>query len=149
MSFKNNYIKFAGKFGGPYTLMKRGLKRSTINSIMDGSVPLADTAYKVAKALGVTVEELVEKKEGLREGVAEKVLEGYAEKLTEEERYIDKLTAILQGKNEAIKELITCFLDTIASNKEWINAGKPERRKKKPSPLHAGRHERRNKIHSY
>lgn len=59
MSFKDNYIKFSEKFGGTHALIGKGLSKSNVNSIMAGSMPLADTAYKVAKVLGVTVEELI------------------------------------------------------------------------------------------
>jgi transcriptional regulator with XRE-family HTH domain len=59
MSFKDNYIKLTEKLGGPYTLIKKGIKRSTITSIMDDSMPSVENAYKIAKALNVTMEELV------------------------------------------------------------------------------------------
>lgn len=59
MSFKDNYLRLTEKFGGPYTLIRYGLKRSTIDSIMSGSMPAADKALQIAKILGVTVEELL------------------------------------------------------------------------------------------
>jgi transcriptional regulator with XRE-family HTH domain len=154
MSFKDNYIKFAEKFGGPASNeMIEKIGQSAVSSIMRGSDVGVSVAYKAAKALGVTVEDLAadEKEQGAEEHkkVAEGQ-EGYGEKLDPEEgRYVSKLMAILQGKNDAIKELITCFLDTVASNKEWIAAGQPERRKRRPALGHKGRHERRKRIHSY
>lgn len=59
MPLKNNYIELSKKFGGPYTLIRHGVKRSIIDSIMRGSMPAADAVYEVAKILGVTIEELL------------------------------------------------------------------------------------------
>ena len=54
MSLKNNYIKLSEKFGGPYTLIKKGIKRGIISSIMRGSIPKANEALEMARVLGVT-----------------------------------------------------------------------------------------------
>ena len=148
----------------PYTWAKgKGIKRHVIDQLKRDSIPgpkiLDQLSIALEKDIGSLVSEKeeidvigrsVEKKKGLHGGTAENVLEGYSEQLEpEEEKYISKLMAILRGKNDAIKELITCFLDTVASTKEWIKAGRPERRKKRPSPACKGRHERRKRIHSY
>ncbi|MBO1225032.1 MAG: hypothetical protein JYX80_11450 [Candidatus Scalindua sediminis] len=132
------------------------VKYTTVNSwFKKGSLPSHEHYRNIRENIGANINWLLTGvglpylKEGTHGKLAEEQGEYIKKPEPEEERYISKLMAILQGKNEAIKELITCFLDTIASNKEWINAGRPERRKKKPSPLHAGRHERRKRIHSY
>lgn len=56
-SFKNNYIELAKKIGGPYSLTSKGIKKSTVDSIMRGSIPAANTVLEIAEILEVTVEE--------------------------------------------------------------------------------------------
>lgn len=63
MSLKDNYIKLSKKFGGPYSLTKKGIKLATINSILRGSKIHVTTACDVAHVLGVSVERLVTGKE--------------------------------------------------------------------------------------
>ncbi len=59
MSLKDNYIELTKKFGGPYTLLSKGIKRGIINSIMKGGYPKINEAYEVAKVLGVSLERLL------------------------------------------------------------------------------------------
>ena len=63
MSLKDNYIKLSKKFGGPYSLTKKGIKLATINSILRGSKIHVTTACDVANVLGISVERLVTGKE--------------------------------------------------------------------------------------
>ena len=43
----------------PYSLTLEGVNRYAIDSIMRGSMPAADALYEVAKALDITIEELL------------------------------------------------------------------------------------------
>lgn len=59
MSLKENYIKLSKKFGGPYALTKKGIKRGWIVSILQDSDIGTKKTYEIAKVLGVTMEELL------------------------------------------------------------------------------------------
>lgn len=67
MSFKNNYIELTKKYGGPYSLVKKGIKKGIIESIMQGSMPSLDRAYIIAQALGVSLERLLTGRETMPE----------------------------------------------------------------------------------
>lgn len=102
MSLKRNYIELTKKFGGPYTLISKGLKKGVINSIMRGGYPKINEAYEVAKVLGVTMEELL--------------TGNYDEKKIyspEEQKYVDKLVYILRGNEEDKKTTIKTNLDSL------------------------------------
>ena len=103
MSLKENYIKLSKKFGGPYTLISKGLKKGVINSIMRGGYPKINEAYEVAKTLSVTIEELLTGKKG---GKAKEEI--YTPK---EQIYIDKLIQILREKDENKKTIIKTTLN--------------------------------------
>ena len=115
MSLKDNYLKLTKKYGGPYYLVKKGIEKGWIVSILRGSDISIGRAYAISKVLGVTLEELYPG--GLQ---AERISEhpelygmvGYPYS-PEEQRYIGLLTDILRGKNQknarAIKENIEAF----------------------------------------
>jgi len=111
MPLKDNYLELTKKFGGPYTLIKHGLTRSTISSIMSGSIPAADKALQIAKILGVTVEELLtgEYKESMLLVKEAAPFYGYAK---EEREYIDKLIELFRTKDEDTKKAIMQNIDT-------------------------------------
>jgi transcriptional regulator with XRE-family HTH domain len=149
MSFKDNYLKLTKKFSkGPYSLEKEGISRGSIDSIMRGSTPSVDTAYKIAKALGIMVEELVTGK-SIEENVSQNVVSNtyVIYKDSEEEHLVDKLIEILRNSDEEHKEIITNIINILCGEKMWVKEGRNERRKK-PVLLH-GKLERRIKIHVY
>lgn len=102
MSIKDNYIKLSEKFGGPYSLMKKGIKQGLINSIMQGKDVRISNVIQIANALGVTVGELI------GEEVAKIPLVRYND---EEVKYIDKLASVLRGHDEAKKATVKGVLD--------------------------------------
>ena len=61
MSLKENYLKFSKNTGGKYGIVKKGVKRSVIESLLTGYKINVYDAYEIAKALGITVEELITK----------------------------------------------------------------------------------------
>jgi transcriptional regulator with XRE-family HTH domain len=102
MSLKDNYIKLTKKFGGTHYLINKGLTQSIVNSIMRGSDISFSKANKVAKVLGVTMEELL--------------TGNYEEKKVytpEQQKYIDKLIDILNSNDEHKKITITTMLDNL------------------------------------
>lgn len=124
MSFKENYLKFSKKFGGPYALESKGLRMSTITSIMRGSDIGVSNAYKVEKVLGVSVEELLK-----GEPAAETVNEAHEEYQTDEEhRYINKLLAVLRGQDEAKKATVKGVLD-MAKQDTWTQEQRSDYKK--------------------
>lgn len=102
MSFKNNYIELSKKFGGPYALITKGVKKGVINSIMRGGYPKINEAHEVAKVLGVTMEELLTGNYN-----EEKIYS------TEEQKYINKLIDILRSNNNTKISTTKNFLDLI------------------------------------
>lgn len=108
-TLKNNYIELSKKFGGTHALISKGIKKGIVNSIMRGSIPKANELYKVAKILGVTVEELLtgEHKESMHKKVAP--FYGYTK---EEKEYIDKLIELFRTKDEDTKKAIMQNIDT-------------------------------------
>ncbi len=109
MSLKDNYIKLSKKFKGPYALKSKSLSMSTITSIMRGSDIGVSKAYEVAKALGVTMEELL--------------TGNYEEKKVytpEQQKYIDKLIDILNSNEEDKKITITTMLVNLKRD-TWNN----------------------------
>lgn len=118
MSLKDNYLKLSEKFGGPYALMKKGLSKDTVRSILRGSDIGVSKAYVVARALGVTVEELIGE-----EPVPERPDRGVAKipgvRYNDEEvKYIDKLVSVLRGHDEAKKATVKGVLD-LAKQDIW------------------------------
>ena len=109
MPLKDNYIKLSKKLGGPYRIIKKGIDRSWINSILQGSEIGVTKAYEIAKVLGVTVEELL--------------TGNYEEKkiyTPEQQKYIDKLINILNSNEEDKKITITTMLDNLKQD-TWNN----------------------------
>jgi len=102
MSLKDNYIKLSKKHGGTHALISKGIKQGIVNSIMKGCMPKINEAYEVAKVLGVTMEEL------LTGSFNEKKV--YT---PEQQKYIDKLIEILNGKDEGKKTTIKTILDNL------------------------------------
>ncbi|MBN4054194.1 hypothetical protein JYT87_00630 [Nitrospira defluvii] len=60
MSLKDKYLKLTKKFGGPYSLVSKGISRGAINTIMRGGIPGADHVDKMADLLKTTVKGLLE-----------------------------------------------------------------------------------------
>lgn len=113
MSLKNNYIKLSKKFGGPYALIKKGISRGIIGSILKGRDIGVSGAYEVAKALGVTIDELylgTEKAQEIRKEAAE-YWGRYRPRTQEEERYIGKLLEIMRGTDDEAKIMVKKILD--------------------------------------
>lgn len=111
MSLKDNYIKLSEKFGGPYALVSKGLKNQ-IYSIMRGSDIGVSKASEVAKALGVTIDELylgTEKAQEMRAKAAE-YWGRYRPRDQDEERYIGKLIEIMRGTDEEAKVMVKKIL---------------------------------------
>ncbi len=105
MPIKNNYLELSKKFGGPYTLIKKGIKRGWIDSIIQGSDIGLSKAVEIAKILGVTAEELYTGKK-----TNETKEEVYS---PEEQKYINKLIEILRGNEENKKITIKTNLDSL------------------------------------
>lgn len=102
MTLKDNYLKLSKKLGGPYRIVKKGIDRSWINSILQGSEIGVTKAYEIAKILGVTMEELL--------------TGNYEEKKVytpEQQKYIDKLINILNNNDNHKKITITTMLDNL------------------------------------
>ena len=115
MSLKENYLKLSKKFGGPYVVIKFGIKRGLITSIMQGSDIGVSKAYEISKVLGVSMEELYPggpRVERISEHPELYGMPGYPYS-PDEQHYIGLLTEILRGKNKknsrAIKENIEAF----------------------------------------
>lgn len=123
MSLKENYIELSKKVGGSYAITKKGIERGWIVSILQGSDIGISKAYKIAKALGVTMEELylgTEKAQEIREEAAE-YWGKYRPRNQEEERYIGKLLDILRGTDEDAKIMVKKVLDN-AIRDAWSEA---------------------------
>ncbi len=109
MSLKDNYIKLSEKFGGPYAMVKKGIKGGLINSIMAGKDVRISNVIQIAHALGVTVGELI------GEEVAKIPIAQYNQ---EEVKYIDKLVSVLRGHDESKKATVKGVLD-MAKQDAW------------------------------
>jgi hypothetical protein len=130
MSLKSNYLELSKKFGGPYTLIKRGIKRGWIDSIIQGSDIGLSKAIEIAKTLGITVEELYTDKKG-----GESKEETYT---LEEQKYINKLIHILRGNEEDKKTTIKMNLDSLKRDVWEDSQKKPKRHEanlKKTKPV--------------
>ena len=97
----------------PYSLTSKGVKEGTIVSIKTGSMPAADALLTVAKALNVSIEELLS-----GETSASMVWEAQVDygRSKEEQEYAEKLVKIMRtkmdGTVQAIKQNIDAFLTT-------------------------------------
>lgn len=116
MSLRDNYIELSKKFGGTHSLINKGLSKSIVNSIMNGNDIRVSSAYKVAKVLNVTIEELYT---GKKRGESKE--ENYT---PEEQKYIDKLIYILRGKEEDKKTITKTTLDIYGES--FIKTKHPE-----------------------
>lgn len=127
MPIKDHYIKLSEKFGGPYALMKKGIKGGLINSIMAGKDVRISNVIQIALALGVSVEELIgaEKPDG---EVAKIPLVEYN---NEEVKYIDKLLSVLRGHDEAKKSTVKGVLD-MAKQDAWTQEQRAAYKKTAP-----------------
>lgn len=101
-SLKDNFLELSKKFGKPYSLRNKGMKRSIIDSILKGSNIKINEAYEVSKILGVTMEELLTGNYNLKKIYS-----------PEEQKYIDKLIYILRGNVEDKKTTIKTNLDSL------------------------------------
>lgn len=132
MSLKDNYIKLSEKFGGPYALVSKGLKNQ-IYSIMRGSDIGVSKASEVAKALGVTIDELylgTEKAREIREDAAE-YWGRYRPRNPEEEKYIGKMLEIMRGADNEAKIMVKKILDNTVRD-AWTPAERDAHKKTKP-----------------
>ncbi len=127
MSIKENYLKLSEKFGGPYTLMKKGIKRSLITSIMEGKDVRISNVIQIALALGVSVEELIGAEKP--DGEAAKI--PLVEHNNEEVKYIDKLLSVLRGHDEAKKSTVKGVLD-MAKQDAWTQEQRAAYKKTAP-----------------
>lgn len=59
MTFKDRYLQETKKFGGPYALEALGVKKGIITGILNGSIPKANNALKIADALKVDLRWLI------------------------------------------------------------------------------------------
>lgn len=109
MSIKDNYLKLSEKFGGPYALVKKGIKRGLIDSIVQGKDVRISNVIQIAQALGITVGELIGEE-------VEKI--SRVQYNQEEVKYIDKLLAILRGHDEVKKAVVKGVLD-MAKQDVW------------------------------
>lgn len=123
-SLKDNFLELSKKFGKPYSLESKGIKKGIIQSILKGSIPKISEAYEVAKILGVTMEELYTGKK--RDEPKE---ENYT---PEEQKYIDKLIYILRGKEEDKKTITKTTLNVYGES--FIKTKHPEVNLKKTKP---------------
>lgn len=111
--------------------MQKGLSRYVINSILRGSDISLSKAYEVAKALGVTMEELylgAEKALEIREEQAE-YLGKYRPCTEEEEKYIGKLLDVLRDTDQDNKVMVKKVLDN-AIRDTWSEAEREQHKKK-------------------
>lgn len=115
MSLKDNYLKSTKNLGGPYSLTKKGIKRSVIGSILEGKDVRISNILKVTKALGITVEALVTGEAEKEHMVCEEPLT-YLRNLQpftdEEKKYLVKVLDILRGPNEQGKVALKTNIDT-------------------------------------
>lgn len=122
MSIKDTYIKLTENLGGPYTLIKRGIKRSVICSIMEGKDVRISNVCKVAKALNVPISTLIEEKKEIKEKKEQYFNTQFSflnkfEILTEEEKeLLEKTMKVMRGYNRdnanALKSNIRAFYKT-------------------------------------
>lgn len=147
MSLKNNYLKYVKKLGGHQYVINKNIKKSTIDSLMQGCDIGVSKAYEIAQALGITIEELYTGEiKTLQPGEpqAERIGE-HPEPYTlpgvpyspEESHYIRLLIEIMRGKNRknssAIQENLEAFHDTRNVQKESLSDCEPGNKKKSQS----------------
>ena len=142
MPLKDNYIRLAKKiYKGPQTAAIRNkIGDSIISSIMRGSNIGVKEALKVAKVLGVTVEELITGKESESEACL-------IQCRPEEKHICAKLIEILRHDDEIHRDVISHNIDLFCGDRLWVRMGRPERRKKLAA--RPGMSERRTKIFAY
>lgn len=122
MSIKDNYIKLTQNLGGPYTLIKRGIKRSVICSIMEGKDVRISNVCKVAQALNIPISTLIEEKEKTKEkkehyfNTQFSFLNEFKILSEEEKELLEKTMNVLRGHNKdnanALKSNIKAFYKT-------------------------------------
>lgn len=114
MSLKDNYLKLSKKLGSPYGIMKKGISRGIIGSILKDRDISLSRAYEVAKILGVTMEELL--------------TGSYEEKKVytqEQQKYIYKLIDILNSNDDHKKITITTMLNNLKRDTWEKDSKKP------------------------
>lgn len=108
MTLKDNYLRLSKKMGGPYYIIKKGIKRGWIDSILQGNEIGVYKAYEISKILGVTLEELYPgwtQAERISEHPEIYGMPGYPYS-PDERHYIGLLTEILRGDNKENAKLI-------------------------------------------
>lgn len=129
MTLKSTFERLCEPSGGPYGLIKKGIKRGVIQSIMRGSTPKANELYEVAKILGVTVEYLLTEKEPAQSEPRQLPL------MTEtEHELVEDLLMILRGRNKSNAEAIKSNVKAFAATSDYIPAAEPDKKKKLPAP---------------
>lgn len=139
MSLKNNYLKYVKKLGGHQYVINKNIKKSTIDSLMQGCDIGISKAYEIAQVLGVTVEELYKggpQAERIGEHPETYTLPGVPYS-PEEQHYISLLIEIMRGKNRknasAIQENLEAFHDTRNVQKISLSDCEPGNKKKSQS----------------
>lgn len=131
MSFKNNLIKLTENFGGPYFLVKKGIKRGLITSILQGSDTGLSNVFMIANALEVPIGLLIgEDKKSNADKIREpreiygiqaieehQLIVHYRGLLPEERSFIIKLIEIFKGTNEQDKVAVKYNIDSFHRNK--------------------------------
>jgi len=111
MTLKDNYLELSKKFGGPYRLMKLGIKKGIIDSIMRGSCPKADELLPVAKVLDSSIEALLEGPEVVNSKASpEKISLINTQR---EKEYIAKLKKIFKNKDGEAISAVTKNIDAL------------------------------------
>lgn len=111
MSLKDNYLELSQKYGGPYRVMKLGIKKSIIDSIMRGSSPKAAELLPVARALDTSLEELLEGPNAAHsKPTPEKIAFINAQR---EKEYVNKLKKIFKNKDSETIAAVTQNIDAL------------------------------------
>ncbi len=116
-SFKNRYLELVGN--KPYS---KGIRKSIVDSVMRGSIPSVDAGMEIAKALDITVEELLTGRN------PEKVLLRDAD----ERIYVEKLLRILRSNDDLMKRAIIPNLDAFDGRLIQTEEGKKNSKQKGP-----------------
>ncbi len=113
---KENFLELCKKFGKPYSLRKKGIKKGIIDSILKGSMPKINEAYDVAKVLGVTMEELLTGKKGSENGTQFSISNEFGLLSNEEKKLLTMAMGVLRGSNkdnaDALKSTIKALYKT-------------------------------------
>lgn len=135
MTLKDNYLRLSKKMGGPYYIIKKGIKRGWIDSILQGNEIGVYKAYEISKILGITLEELYPgdpQAERISEHPELYGMPGYPYS-PDEQRYIGLLAEILRGENKENAKLVKGNIEAFHKLKDTLisTAGCPNAAPKK------------------